>query len=207
MLGFYNYTVILTYMGLACSFVGIVNVLQGNIKIALLVLMLSGVCDMFDGKIARTRKSTDSEKRFGIQIDSLCDLICFGVFPAIIGYGIGIRNVFGLFCMFIYVLSALIRLSYFNVIEEERQNKTTEKRKNYQGLPVTTVAIIIPAVFLLKLVNGIPFLTIYPMILLLLAAAFTLNFKVKKPRGKEVTIMISMGIILFTLVTKFGNNL
>ena len=109
--------------------------------------------------------------------------------------------------MFIYVLSALIRLSYFNVIEEERQNKTTEKRKNYQGLPVTTVAIIIPAVFLLKLVNGIPFLTIYPMILLLLAAAFTLNFKVKKPRGKEVTIMISMGIILFTLVTKFGNNL
>lgn len=207
MLGFYNYTVILTYMGLACSFIGMVNALQGNIRIALLCLMLSGLCDMFDGKVARTRKSTDLEKRFGIQIDSLCDLICFGVFPAIIGYGIGIRSVFGLFCMFIYVLSALIRLSYFNVMEEERQNGTTEKRKNYEGLPVTTVAIIIPAVFLLKLINGIPFAIIYPIILLILSGAFTIKFNVKKPIGKEVALMVSTGMIVFILVAKFGGRL
>ena len=41
--------------------------------------MAAGFCDMFDGKIASTRKRTRQEKRFGIQIDSLSDLACFGI--------------------------------------------------------------------------------------------------------------------------------
>ena len=54
--------------------------------------MLAGVCDMFDGKIARTMKRTKQEKRFGIQIDSLSDFLCFGVLPAMIGYNIGMTE-------------------------------------------------------------------------------------------------------------------
>ena len=48
---------------------------------------------MFDGKVARTKKDrTECEKKFGIQIDSLCDAICFGVLPVVIGYSVGMRD-------------------------------------------------------------------------------------------------------------------
>ena len=93
MLGIYNYTVILTYLGMLSGFAGILFLLNGNVRGALICLMISGVCDMFDGKVASTKKDrTRSEKRFGIQIDSLSDLICFGVLPALIVYSVGRRT-------------------------------------------------------------------------------------------------------------------
>ena len=85
MLGIYNYTVILTYLGMLSGFAGILFAFEGQLWAALGCLMFSGVCDMFDGKVASTKKErTRSEKRFGIQIDSLSDLVCFGVLPSVI---------------------------------------------------------------------------------------------------------------------------
>ena len=90
MIGFYNYSVILTYIGLASAVFGITQVMDGRQALPFLCLLLSGICDLFDGKIARSMKNrTEHEKVFGIQIDSLCDLVCFGVFPAVIGYSYG----------------------------------------------------------------------------------------------------------------------
>lgn len=89
MIGYYNVSVILTYIGLLSSFFGMANlsVARSNpwaIKIAFLCLLFSGLCDMFDGKIARRTNRSPEAREFGIQIDSLCDLICFGVYPAFI---------------------------------------------------------------------------------------------------------------------------
>ena len=61
MIGFYNYTVILTYIGLLSGFTGIIFAWNGDIKYSLLCLIFAGVCDMFDGKIASTRKRTKQE--------------------------------------------------------------------------------------------------------------------------------------------------
>ena len=78
MLGVYDYTVILTYISLWISIGGMMLSLNGHLDLAVLCLALSGLCDMFDGKIARTKKDrTEIEKRFGIQIDSLCDIVLF----------------------------------------------------------------------------------------------------------------------------------
>ena len=83
-LGIYDYTVILTYISLGISVFGITRALEGDFKVAIFCLALSGLCDMFDGKIARTKKNrTDDEKNFGIQIDSLCDVVCFGILTKI----------------------------------------------------------------------------------------------------------------------------
>ena len=84
LLGFYNYTVILTYLGMLIAFSGITFAINGDMHNALICLLLAGVCDMFDGKIASTKERTRQEKRFGIQIDSLSDLIAFGVLPALL---------------------------------------------------------------------------------------------------------------------------
>lgn len=198
MIGFYSYTVILTYIGLASAIFGMMQALNGQILTAVICLMVSGVCDMFDGKVARTKKNrTDGEKRFGIQIDSLCDLVCFGVFPAVIGYAIGIRSFFGMIYLVVYVLAAVIRLAYFNVMEEQRQNETDECRKYYQGLPVTTVAIIIPVVFLSQGFFRGKFILIYEIVMVVVAFLFILDFRVKKADKKGMIGITLFGLLIF----------
>ena len=95
MVGYYNYTVWLTYFSLVSGMTGITLCFLVPDKpiLAVACLLLSGLCDLFDGKIARTKKDrTASEKAYGIQIDSLVDLVCFGVLPAMIMITMG-KNV------------------------------------------------------------------------------------------------------------------
>ena len=150
-LGIYDYTVILTYISLGISVFGITRALEGDFKVAIFCLALSGLCDMFDGKIARTKKNrTDDEKNFGIQIDSLCDVVCFGIFPAMICYCLGVNTPAGIGALIFYSVASVIRLAYFNVSEAKRQNETSENRQYYQGLPITSMAIILPFLYLMR---------------------------------------------------------
>lgn len=207
MIGLYSYTVILTYLSLAISVFGMVQTLDGNYPVALLCLMASGICDMFDGKVARTKKNrTEDEKRFGIQIDSLCDLVCFGVFPAMIGYSLGVRSIFGKTYLALFVLAAVIRLGYFNVTEEQRQQQTEEKRVYYQGLPVTSVAVIIPLVFLTRHYFTSKFPMFYEAVLMVVALLFILDIKVKKPDLKMTVILgvVALFIIVRLVLLCFG---
>ena len=104
MIGFYNYSVILTYISLISSVFGMSQAIHGRFKVAVFCLALSGLCDMFDGKIARSMKNrTEDEKSFGIQIDSLCDVVCFGIFPAMICYLLGVRGPVGLVIIALYL--------------------------------------------------------------------------------------------------------
>ncbi len=211
MIGFYNYTVILTYIGLMSSVVGMTQVFEGHYRAALLCLIVSGTCDMFDGKVARAKKDrTKQEKVFGIQIDSLCDLICFGMFPATIGYsltvGKGALSVLGTVASVLFVLGAVIRLGYFNVVEQERQEQTQEHRKYYQGLPVTSVALILPCVYILsKYFDFLPLPQTYCISMLIISFLFILNIKVKKPGNFGDVVMTVAGLIILAGVLIFGD--
>ena len=181
MLGIYNYTVILTYLGMLSGFSGVLFAMEGRIREAVICLILAGVCDMFDGKVASTKKDRSrSEKRFGIQIDSLSDLICFGVLPAVIVYRLGGVPIRVAACG-IYVLCALIRLAWFNVDEEARQDFDTGRRKVYLGLPVTSAAAIFPVLIGLGALRHWPLHVMGPLTLLLVAAAFLTPFSIRKP--------------------------
>ncbi len=181
MLGIYNYTVILTYLGMLSGFSGILCAFEGRLWAALLCLMGAGVCDMFDGKVASTKKERSrSEKRFGIQIDSLSDLVCFGVLPSVIVYSLGGSWVRVLACG-AYVLCALIRLAWFNVDEESRQDFDTGRRKVYLGLPVTSAAMIFPLLIGIGMWRHWPLQIMAPLTLLLVAAAFLTPFSIRKP--------------------------
>ena len=180
MLGFYNYTVILTYLGMLSGFTGIVCASSGNLKGALICLVIAGVCDMFDGKIASTMERTRQEKRFGVQIDSLSDLICFGVLPAMIVY-VSLSGRLRLIPCALYTLCALIRLAWFNVDEEERQDRESGRRKVYLGLPVTSAAVLFPVLIGLGPKLRWPLHLLLPLVTLLTAAAFLTPFRLKKP--------------------------
>ena len=198
MIGFYNYTVILTYLSLCSAVVGITQVFEGRERIAILCLLISGICDLFDGKVARHKKDrTDQEKLFGIQIDSLCDLVAFGVLPACIGYKLGFNYGLGLAAAVLIVLCGLIRLGYFNVKEEERQRNTAENRKEYQGVPITTSSIILPLLFLAK--KNIPDAA-YPYVfqgfMVALSILFVANIKVKKFSARSIFIMFTLAALV-----------
>ena len=195
MIGYYNYTVILTYIGAVFGFTGITYTFNGNIRMALICLMVSGFCDMFDGKIASTMKRTEQEKKFGIQIDSLSDLVCFGVLPALIVWKTTNGEQVYLSISIAYLLCALVRLAWFNVDEEERQNKEDSGRAVYLGLPVTTTALILPIVAgvlnLLDLSTG----KILPWVLLSIAVAFISPFKLRKPGFIGKITMVLFGVV------------
>lgn len=202
MIGYYNYTVILTYIGAVFGFTGITYTFNGNFRMAIICLMVAGFCDMFDGKIASTMKRTDQEKRFGIQIDSLSDLVCFGVLPALIVWKLTNGESIYLSISIAYLLCALVRLAWFNVDEEERQNNEEGGRAVYLGLPVTTTALILPVATGIVQLLSLPVGKILPWVLLSVAVLFIAPFKLKKPGliGKIIMVVIgAAGLIAVTL--------
>lgn len=204
LLGYYNYTVVLTYCGMLFGFFGLLQVIGQDYGNAVLCLMLAGICDMFDGTVASTKERDESEKKFGIQIDSLSDLICFGMLPAVFVYMISGKSAFAGWIASLFVLCALIRLAYFNVLEEERQQQTpNESRKSYLGVPVTTIAVFLPALFLLYDHRVCKNIFCFPILLTFMGIAYLLPVKIKKPGiiGKAgillVGILEALGMLLF----------
>lgn len=181
-IGFYDYTVILTYLSLICSVTGMMLASRGEFSLAVLCLMVSGVCDAFDGTVARSKKNrTEDEKAFGIQIDSLCDAVSFGVFPGMLCYFMGVDGILGNVIVCTYVLCAVIRLAFFNVLEGKRQQTETGSAKYYRGMPVTTVSMILPPVYLTRFfLSAAVFEGILHGLLALCALLFVLDIRVKK---------------------------
>ena len=200
MVGFYNYTVIMTYFGVVSAVLGIGLAMYGHTSMAVVCLMVSGFCDLFDGSIARTRERTEDEKKFGIQIDSLADLICFGVLPVAIGFSIGLTHWYEAAALVVYVLAALIRLAYYNVTEEELEFCENTKRVYYDGLPVTTVAILIPMIYTLRPVMKSGFLLLYALCLLVTAIAFLAKIKVRKLGMKGMIAAALCGAAVLALL-------
>lgn len=199
MIGFYDYTVILTYLGFTSGMIGIFLAFTGCTFWSVMCLMFSGLCDMFDGKVARTKKKrTIEERHFGIQLDSLSDLVCFGVLPAVIGYSLGIKCCYLIPLIIIYPLAALIRLAYFNVLEITRNSNTPVKE--YTGLPVTSSALIFPFLCIFRKFLGKYFVLVYGVLLLVVAVLFVSKIKIKKPGTKVMIGFIIVGVIEILLI-------
>ena len=198
MIGVYDYTVIATYLSLLLGLGGLYSAAQNEPLDAMLCLMLAGLLDAFDGRIARMKKDrTEQEKRFGIQIDSLNDLVCFGVLPAAIGWSMDCDRLWFLATMSFFALCALIRLAYFNVTEEERQDKTNENRRYYLGLPVTSSAFAMPFFYLLALYAGKNAAVLYAIGAFLLGVLYISPLRIKKIGLRGVALLSAVGLAEF----------
>ena len=189
-IGFYDYTVILTYMSLISAVCGMTFASRGQFTAAILCLFFCGFCDAFDGTVARSKKNrTDDEKAFGIQIDSLCDCVSFGVFPAMLCYFMGVDGILGTVITAAFSLCAVIRLGFFNVMEAKRQQTEEGGNKVYRGLPVTSISALLPFIYLFH--NMIPaaiFVILLHALLAVVAFLFIFDFTVKKP---DITKILS----------------
>ena len=200
LVGFYNYTVILTYIGVGSGIIGIGFCVGNRLSAAIVCLLVSGFCDLFDGSIAKTRQRNEQEKKFGIQIDSLADLICFGVLPAAIGFAIGLDRWYEMLVVVFYVIAALIRLAYYNVTEDELQINKRTSRIAYDGLPVTTASLLIPFIYTLRPWLAAYFSYAYWGWLLTLGVAFITKIKVRKLGMKGMIVMACLGAMVLVVL-------
>ena len=209
MVGYYNPSVILTYVGLIFSVIGIFQSFGGNIKAALICLMISGICDMFDGSIARKVKRDKYAKSFGVQIDSLCDLVCFGVAPAVLAYCAGVKElgVIGISILCFYVLAGVIRLGYYNVLEEvNKDNNTTSC--GFRGVPITTSALVVPMFKLIDVMTGLVNSNIMmAIVMLMLGLGFIINIPIRKPAKLGKVVLVFIGLVVFLSLIKYGSKI
>ena len=230
MIGVYDYTVILTYLSLLSGVTGMIIAMTGfgHPYLGMFCMMLSGLFDAFDGKVARTKKDrTSLEKEFGVQIDSFADLISFGVLPAAIGISVLRSSPFFsdvpyrledtgklqwypivlIIIALFYVLAAMIRLAYFNATEDQR----VEQKKNlgseyFTGLPVTSAALVFPFVLLLNYYLRFDLSLTYFGVMLVMAVLFLANFNLKKPDNRTLLILVLVGVgelLLFLCIPYF----
>jgi CDP-diacylglycerol--serine O-phosphatidyltransferase len=208
--GFWHYGVILTYISLASAVVGICFSVGGAKEpipwVGILCLFISGLCDAFDGIVARTRKNrTHEDCMFGERIDSLSDLIAFGVAPAMIGFGMEINRWFYIPVYVIYVLCGLVRLAYFDVTEQIRtQDPNCGKRTYYEGLPITAAAVFLPIFYLIATLFD-PYSVGRNVVMLggylVLSLLFILRFKMPKPGPKGILALIgALAVVLAGLI-------
>lgn len=193
-IGYYDYTVVLTYIGMLSAVSGIFMVMNQNYIMAVILLMAAGLCDMFDGAVASTKKRSVSENRFGIQIDSLSDLISFGVLPAVFVYQLSGRKVHCGIISALFILAALIRLAFFNVLEEERQSIDPGSKSFFLGVPVTMIAIILPIVYTLFVKCLLKHTFWFTLMLVVTGIGFITPVKIKKPESLGKVIILVIGI-------------
>lgn len=166
----------LTMLGTTSSLIGMVLLMSTHYTLAVLLLAISGICDAFDGTLARKHEYSKAEHTYGVQLDSLSDVICFGVFPALITLTICDSTIAKIICVF-YVLCGLIRLAYFNTLSVTGEGK----KDTFIGMPITTVSIVYPIVFIiLRLINFELLPKIMPLVLLLLGVSFIVKIEIPK---------------------------
>ena len=205
-IGFFGVSVIATYLGLISGVIGINFALMGNTSYALVCLMISGFMDGIDGKIARACKRSDEEKSFGIQLDSLADMVSFVFLPVVIFYGMGLSNWYHIVVYAMYIMGGVTRLAYFNVIAETVRD-TKGIVEVYSGLPVPVSSVVFPLFYLLHYLLVRPtFLAVYVYTMAFVAFLFVLNFKIKKPKSTYVYIFLAFAILMSGVLFYLGSR-
>ncbi len=199
-IGKYNKSVILTYIGITLAVCGIIFSFLGNISNAMICLIFSGICDLFDGKMARLCKRDEQEKEFGKQIDSLADVFLFLALPCVLGVELlkALPLYFNIVFV-IYVICGVIRLAWFNILASSDQQV-----KYFIGMPVAYIALVLPIIYSVGLVFKFNLSLVYFFIYLLFAILFIINVKISKPKGIWYIIFFILAIIVTIVIKMVG---
>lgn len=201
-LGVYNPSIILTYIGTFCGLFGLGVISSYNdvssldiIPIVMIMLSIAGVCDCFDGTIARMCKRTEIEKQFGIQLDSLADTVSFVVLPAVTTLFLCNNSWHSFIISCFYIFAGIMRLGWFNV--------TTETSDGYYtGLPVTCASQIFPILCAIIQIFDLHALRspLFEITTAIIGVLFIANFKHKKAGITGVIIWCAISIVAIAVL-------
>jgi CDP-diacylglycerol--serine O-phosphatidyltransferase len=200
--GIYILPNLFTTGNLFCGFWAIVSVFQERFEYAAYAILLASVFDVLDGKVARLSGATS---KFGVQYDSLADLVSFGIAPALLAFSWGLREYgrFGWLAAFLFVVCGALRLARFNVMSASGETKY------FKGLPIPAAASMIALTILLYLrlietgwVKDIVILVMIYVLAFLMVSNIRyfsmkeLNLAKRKPFSIFMFIVLSMIVII-----------
>lgn len=186
---------LLTFIGLIFSIIGLQMCFSQMHNIAIVLLILSGICDTFDGYVASKFKKTDTEKEYGIQLDSLVDIVSSGIFPIIFCLSLGFNRIIDIIIYSFFAICGITRLVYFNV-------NTKKDNKVFTGVPITVSTMILPIIYILTK-NEI----IYVSTLFILSTLYISKIKIKKPNFIHKILLSICGIILIVFILLRSNGI
>lgn len=131
----------ITSLGLLAGFFSLVSAINAHFELAAVMIFIAFVCDGLDGRVARLSRTSSA---FGVEYDSLSDVVAFGVAPAGIAYcwSLKLLGAWGVVIAGVYVICAALRLARFNI-----QTASADKRR-FVGLPVPGAAVMIAGLVL-----------------------------------------------------------
>ena len=200
--GIYILPNLLTTGNLLCGFWAIISVFQEQFYYAAVAILLASVFDAFDGKVAKLSRATS---KFGMQYDSLADLVSFGIAPALLAFSWALRpyGKFGWLAAFTFVACGAIRLARYNVMASSGETKY------FKGVPIPVAASMIALTILLYLrlietnwVKDIVILVmIYVLAFLMVSNIRYFSFKElglakRKPISSFVFVVLSLIVIV-----------
>jgi len=199
--GVYLLPNLITAGGIFAGFYVIIASTSGNYQRAAWFIMLAAIFDGLDGKVARL---TGTASKFGVELDSLADVISFGVAPGVLLYEWALRpfGKLGWLAAFLYVICGALRLARFNV-----QVSTVESRR-FIGLPIPAAACIVATcVLLFYELGGTGTIKMVSMVVLVFLLAFLMvsNIKylsLKDPElfKRQPFMMLVLAIILLIVI-------
>ena len=204
--GMYIYALpnLFTSMNLVLGFLSILASMEGRTERACWAILLASIFDMLDGRVARL---TNTTSKFGVEYDSLSDLVSFGVAPAIMIYASALKPFgrLGILAALVFALCGALRLARFNVMAE------VLPKSYFQGLPIPMASITLcTAVFFARemfipLPHSIFFLALTAAIGLLMVSTFKFpSFKDFHFRRRRSFTPIALLIVaLFALISWF----
>ncbi len=193
----------ITLIGVCLGLTSIKFAIDGKFAIAVIAILFAGLMDALDGRIARLIKGTS---KMGKELDSLGDVISFGVAPALVMYFWNLQYLdkLGWFICLIYVICVALRLARFNVNSEE---EPSWKDNFFEGMPSPAGGIIVlmPLIFSFSALEEFFFKVNYDLLvpiffisvsLLLISTIPTYSFK-KIIIPRSMTKFLLFGIVLF----------
>ncbi|GGH79406.1 CDP-diacylglycerol--serine O-phosphatidyltransferase [Pullulanibacillus pueri] len=157
----------ITIINLSLGITALVLIMEHRLHMSLVLIFLAALCDRFDGMVAR---KFDVESSFGKELDSLCDLVSFGIAPVMLIFkGIMDQSHFmGLLATILFILCGAIRLARFNV---------TEFDGKFQGLPITVAGCLLTLSFVV--IHFLP-LSFFVLLTIILSLLMISTFKINK---------------------------
>ncbi len=185
---------ICSLLGLMSAVIGIYFAIQGNFQAAIIGVLWAVLFDWYDGIIARKMKGrTKVQAEFGALLDSMIDIISFGILPAIILLSYGNYNIWFLPGAFVIIAASAIRLTYFNVYG-------LIDSKTYKGFPLDNNVLILALVFLSEgFFTPYAFSIIIYTLMMFLSALNLSSIPTPKLGGKWVYALVTY-VIVMTIV-------
>ncbi len=190
---------ICSLVGLFCTVLAIYFVIEEQFLASIIAILWSVLFDWYDGIIARKMKGRTKEQSvFGMQFDSIIDIVSFGVYPAILLLSYGNYEIWFIPGAFVIIAACAIRLSYFNIYG-------LIDSKTYKGLSVDNNALILAFIFLFEgFIEHTIFSILMYAVLMILAALNLSSIPTPKFTGKWVYALI-IYVLVLTLV--FGRGI